>query len=878
MFENNLIPSMNWPFVGELAEEMPPFFFGKKNGIGKCVSVEKDFPDAEHRLDTAYHDLSRYFKAAGYGNGKQHFIFHTRFEKTSRLEEYHLRIGAESCTLSAGDPEGIRRGIYAFEDLLLAKEGAWPRPQTVIRHPWLKTRLGRCPFSPVKRWPVNTDELLDDIDYYPDAYLNRLAHDAVNGIWLVCSLRELGTSSFTEEDPQRRKRLAKLSRIDEKCRRYGIRIYLFMIEPFGVPAGDPLLTAHPEMFGPPAWGGKTSFCPHSPATRQYLREMFGSIFHAVPGLGGVINITHGERPTTCVSTIGQGSDARVECSSKCGLSNGEILALSLEAMRDGIRSASFNASLIAWFYFPDPEKLSDWASNIAEYVPEGVIPQFNFESGGKKVQLERMHTGNDYWVSYTGPSERFIRAAKQKQGVSAKLQLGCGHELAVVPCIPAPGQAYRKYKAMHELGVEHAMHSWYVGNFPGLTSRAMGLLAFEEFKDSEENFLRRLAEPEWGSASSGVVKAWLTFGASYRKFPFSIMFQYYGPQNAMPMWKFHFMPDLDPLGPPWKPNYPLGGDAIGEALSGFTIREASELVRGMASGWKRGLSRLRALRKLFSENRDRIRDIDTAVVIGILFEGTLNLLDFYSLRERLFLGEKSVLPEMVNLLHSQKRLLEQLSPLLDADSRLGFHGEALTRIFDGDKTRAAIAELDRSLEDAAKLDSCDSPLALAIRKGCLRIAEPKTSLPFGANGCWRYSVSSGKLKIEAELPPCKNAPFSIRVYFIDFCGVRFPLTETFIHEKGKIAYQGNTLGKVTGTASPTHVRTQYSGGHLTLTWPLRGLPHEKGAPFLRCNLLFADAEKTIYASGNGYPGRLLLGGFTPHDTVCLKIQNGKEFR
>lgn len=876
MFENNLIPSMNWPFVRELAAETPPFFFGKKNGRGKSVFFRKNFPDPEKRLDTVYRDLARYFEAAGYGNKKEGFSFRTRFRKTDCFEEYQIEISTDDCIISAGDTEGIRRGLYAFEDLLLAKEGAWPEPQTIIRRPWLKTRLGRCPFSPVKRWPVNTDELLDDIDYYPDAYLNRLAHDAVNGSWLVCSLRELGISSFTEEDPQRRKRLEKLSAVAEKCRRYGIRIYLFMIEPFGMPAGDPLLKAHPEMSGPPAWGGKTTFCPHSPATRQYLREMFSSLFREVPALGGVINITHGERPTTCVSTVGQGSDAQVVCSSKCGLSNGEIINLCLEAMFDGIRSASSDAELIAWFYFPDPEKLSEWASKIADAVPDGVIPQFNFESGGKKMQLGRTHTGNDYWVSYTGPSERFVRAAERRRGISAKLQLGCGHELATVPYIPAPGQAYRKYRAMHKLGVGHVMHSWYVGNFPGLMSRAMGLLAFEEFKDSEEDFLRRLAAPEWGATSRQAVKAWLAFGTAYRSFPFSIMFQYYGPQNAMPMWKFHFMPDLDPLGPPWKPNYPLGGDTVGEALSGFTIGETEELVRKMADGWRKGLSHLLPLRKIFAKNRDRIRDIDIAVTLGILLDGSLNLLRFYSLREKLFLGKKSVLSEMVDILHSQKRLLEQLAPLLDADSRLGFHGEALTRIFDGDKTREAIAELDHSFEEARKLAGAPSPLALAVEEGSIRIAESRTFLPFGDNGRWRYSVSGKKLKIEMRLPVSMDAPFSVRAYFIDFCGVRFPLTETFTHEKGKIVYQGNTLGKVTGFVSPSHVTTQYSKGLLTLTWPISELPHAKGAPFLRCNLLFADAEKNVYASGNGYPGRLLLGSFNPHDAVCLKLGKTKE--
>jgi len=41
------------------------------------------------------------------------------------------------------------------------------------------------------------DELMDIVDYYPDQYLNRLAHEGVNGLWLTIEFRDLAATTFT---------------------------------------------------------------------------------------------------------------------------------------------------------------------------------------------------------------------------------------------------------------------------------------------------------------------------------------------------------------------------------------------------------------------------------------------------------------------------------------------------------------------------------------------------------------------------------------------------------------------------------------------------------------------------------------------------------
>ena len=63
---------------------------------------------------------------------------------------------------------------------------------------------------------------MDDIDYYPEPYLDRLAHEGINGLWLTVEWRDLAETSFTKRSPDAPRRLAKLRSTVERCLKYGI--------------------------------------------------------------------------------------------------------------------------------------------------------------------------------------------------------------------------------------------------------------------------------------------------------------------------------------------------------------------------------------------------------------------------------------------------------------------------------------------------------------------------------------------------------------------------------------------------------------------------------------------------------------------------------
>src|SRR5690606_11712626 len=122
---------------------------------------------------------------------------------------------------------------------------------------------------------------------------------------------------------------------------------------------------------------------------QYLYQAVKKIFTAVPELGGMINISHGELYTTCLSALPATRGGKITCPRCSKIPEWKILSNSLSAMKKGMEEVAPNAELISWLYMPQPQsqsfdspnELADWVYTIPSNTPPGVILQFNFESG-----------------------------------------------------------------------------------------------------------------------------------------------------------------------------------------------------------------------------------------------------------------------------------------------------------------------------------------------------------------------------------------------------------------------------------------------------------------------------------------------------------------
>ncbi len=693
------------------------------------IQLSKFAEDTGGLLDTAYNDFSRFLTDIQLPADTGHQVNFILAPDLPR-ETFILDVRRTDSVVKVADIEAARRAIYFLMNELVSSEGTFLPVKTFRREPFVKIRISRCYFGPKKRPPLSKvelmtkpgykailandpeyrDELVDGFDYFPEAYLSRLARDGINGIWLVGYFNELCKSEIIPEYGEDSDiRLKRLREIVEKCGRYGIKVYIFCMEPIGFGERVPIeiLHAHPELKGNHA-GSAYYFCTSTEAGQAYLDESTYYLFSQVPGLGGLINLCVGERPTNCCS--GYIVEGYKNFCPRCGKRKpSKVVSEVLAIMRKAMQRANPEAELIAW---PYSQYLAWGEQNTVDAVkdiPEDVILIHNFESRGRVRQLNRERILDDYWLAYPGPSQLFKDCAnaaiKNNIRFGAKIQTSCSYELATVPFVPVPGILYKKYRAMHELKVGTVMQNWLVGSCPSVMTQAAGILSCEPFPANEDEFLLKLAAIDWGKHAKVMASAWKLFHKAYENYPYARVFSYYSPMNAGIVWPLFLFPQDKELYPPFRANRPPCGDRIGECLMDeFTLEEAITLCGKMTVFWNQGLKLIDDISGDFLNDADRQKDIGVANAIGIQIRSAYNILTFYYLREEMawcpsFAKKQKLfnkLREIVNEeIHNTKRLLE----LSENDSRLGFQADSECHVYYPAKIKWRLRQLEQIMAE-----------------------------------------------------------------------------------------------------------------------------------------------------------------------------------
>lgn len=658
--------------------------------------LQKDFPDPEGLLETVYEDLECFIKVCGFFGDC--FPIRLVFDAAYTGEAHKIAVSEDRVTVFAGSTEGIRRALYFLEDTMIKRGGPILVYGECERRAWVKTRISRCFFSPRNRsGNEEDDELVNGGDYYPDNYLSRLAHDGVNGIWIYTHIETLVRTTlqpqFAEKSELRQK---TLNRIIEKCRRYGIRVFVFFSEPHFKHTNG-----HPEVQGNRLWNGKRTFCTSTPEGREFCADAMYKLFTACPRLGGIINLCQGEYTTSCASAL-----PIIDCPHCGSKSAGEVLADTMDCFAEGMRRAgATGAECIAWSY-----GMRTWdIPNIRDYVrhlPKDVIELQNFEEGGWNEQLGKKRLATDYWLSYTGPSEMFEATADEARqngiGMYAKLQVCNSHEVATVPYIPAPGLLFDRYKYMHAAGISGVMQCWFFGNYPCMMSKAAGELAFLEDFSDKHAYLRSLAALTWGEArAEEMARVWETFEEAYANYPTSIGFSYNGTMHAGPTWILQLIPKNTVPSHTWVGNLPTTGDRLASCLHRtHTMEECFTLCDRMQSGWKKGVALMENVSGCGADEESR-EQLSVARALSVLFESGTNIVEFYLLREKLGRGEDdamAILSRMREIFAIEMQNSRKLIELCELDSRLGFHSEAETYQFHKERLLHRIKALEFILE------------------------------------------------------------------------------------------------------------------------------------------------------------------------------------
>jgi hypothetical protein len=591
-------------------------------------------------------------------------------------EAFHLDITDKECRLVCSDVEGARRALVFLEDEMILRRAPHLPLGKVSRHAVIKDRISRGPAVPY-RWLTGW-ELEDDREYYPDEYLNRLAHCGINGIWVAGLLRRMLASKVLPELGPPEHRLDVLARLVERAKRYGIKVWLFCMEPRTVEPDHPVLKAHPEVYGAieEKVHASVSLCTSTPIVQEYIRESMCELFSAVPELGGVINLFCGERTMTCWM-----SPERAATCPRCSKrSQAEVLAEDLNCFMEGIREAGSRADLVAWQCGP-----SGSFEKISEKLHPDVVWMGLFEHGARKMVDGKKVQANEYSLSCVGPSESYAQTAEEmeKHGrrAWAKLQLGVTYELATQPYIPIPGTVYDKFEAMQKAGVSGSMVSWIIGGFPGPMLKAAGEASLSPLP-KREDFLQRLASLyATPSAASSLVGAWEKFGQSFGRYLCAPPVFYYGPIPRCPGYKLHLEKEKQPAR-----NHNWGlthfrdvqpfPDSTSLWTGPYTPEEVMVSFREMARIWQGGLDILAEL----PDTDDLREQLAVAAAIRLQFLSAANVYEFYLLREGLkeekdAAAQADIVKRLMEVTADDTALAQEMLELLPVHPGIGFHSE-----------------------------------------------------------------------------------------------------------------------------------------------------------------------------------------------------------
>ena len=667
-----------------LHTEKPPMWGVRAANDGEVMisslSVERTFPDEDGLLKTAYDDFLSFMDCVGIEKADGGFFLRLEKRELDCFEAYKIAVSREGITVTSGDTEGVRRALIFIEDEMKRRSGSILPLGEISRKPFIKDRISRCYFTPSSHAEIEEaeNELRDDVDYYPDEYLNRLAHDGINALWLGASLRYLvKTPLVPEYGSDAEKRVQKLNSVVEKCRKYGIKVYLFAVDPASSYC-NPHLLNHPELMDDIEGAKWRLLCPSREKSVEYLRGAVKALFTSVPHLAGYINLTVGESLSTCASD-GPVLNCR-RCKAKFG-TIGKTLAFVEKTIADAMHEASPDAKYISWTYEQRIWHIEDLKESCLER-DERVIHLQNFEDFGRPVQLGKPRVSYDYWLSYVGPGKLFENTIafnkEARRKTYAKIQVCSSHEISTVPYVTAPGILYDKYKYFYENGIEGVMQCWFFGNYPCLMNKAAGELAFMPFFGAKEQFLEHLAGVYWGSDAKTVAKAWLLFEEGYRNFPVNGAFEWLGPMQDSPVAPLHLKPIDRSMPSTWLATDAVGGDRIGECMcNGHTHEEIMELVGMMDSSWSSGMKLLDTVEDHGYTDRKEQRSVAKAT--SLIFRSGYNIIRFYYLRRLLGIGSGDptvILSEMEEIAKEEILNSEALIPICDGDNRIGYHSEA----------------------------------------------------------------------------------------------------------------------------------------------------------------------------------------------------------
>ena len=562
-------------------------------------------------------------------------------------------------------------------------------------------RIWRSPYSDFYK-----DETLHAAKVYTQDYLQELAGAGFNAIWIHAYLRDVApTKVFPELGRNSAAHLRSLRTVMRRAERTGIRLFLYMQPPMGMPARAAFWRKHPEARGVTKRdSGASAMCTSEPKVRAFLREAAETLSRRLPGLGGAILITASEYLAHCYSQYPIQHDITywpkptkpLGCPRCARRHPREIVADVVNSIHGGFHAAGNNAQVIAWnwswsMYEQDPQK------QIVDMLPRDVTLMAGFERGGWKTILGKTRVIDEYALSYAGPSERFVASVKtaRRRGLKtmAKLQIGVTHELGTVPNLPLIGSLYEKARAMRRMKVASYVGCWNFGNM--LTANTA---AFNHFLGAKRLLPRPQALAGFardylpGCDAQGVAAAWHTFREAMDHYPFCIPFLYEAPLTyavAHPIEPGPIRPAG--VGPAWR--LVPRGDELQGTFGPYTLGEIIQGLRALSRLWWQGVE---AFENAVAgcDTPAALQELNSARMAGHCFQSGRNLYRAYRLRRK---WSDSRLEPLRAVMRDECEHLPGALRIAEADRRMGFHSGCQRYLFTPSGIRGKLRRLKELL-------------------------------------------------------------------------------------------------------------------------------------------------------------------------------------
>lgn len=659
-------------------------------------------------------------------------------ELDANPEAHLIRVTADAIEVIGAGPAGVLQGVFRLENRMRERGGPILALGEEKRVPLFKHRIHRSPLSPFYKEeltgtyedPFNAEWLSPGMDYpawveedagaetfYHDNVLMRLAEHGFNGIWLRGSFRHFAkVSVFPEMGPNSDVILSRLRSLAQRAARFGIKVFLYLNEPLGIAEYDDFFRLHPQCRGSAStYKPMINLCTSTPEIKTYLKESSQYIFSKVPELAGFLMITASEYPSHCWCRTGINPEKPDEhlgevatCPRCVNRTPQEVVGEVVRLIREGAVSVNPEAEIIAWnwswaMWEADPQV------GVLAALPKETIVMGDYERGEPTEALGFQYTNDEYSIKVVGPSARFRGVAdfmaKEGRPVYAKLQLGTTHENPDVPYLPVPQKIAEKYVGLPKAGVTGMMTCWNFGNMPSLGTEIAGEFGWSP-QPSVEQGLRAIAARHFGqTVADEVVAAWEIMSRAHDDFPSSIPVMYNGPISRGP--NFHFVFDqIDRKFPnSWLLDKEIEGDRL-DWSTPFGPAKVLECYRSEATKGAQAVEMLQgAIAKLEGEDKRRLqRETGVMQFHLIQTESAANVVDFLLRRNEFYASQDktdkaALLDHIEAICHAELDNAAQAIPLMQADARLGWHGEAYGYMINVPAIEGKLARLRELVEE-----------------------------------------------------------------------------------------------------------------------------------------------------------------------------------